>query len=595
MDTVVCRGIGVSPGIAIAPALVLELRLSQIPKFDLAPDAVEQEIVRLDDAVAAVHRQLQRIEQQTGRELGSAMAQIIDAQGLMLDDSSFVDPIRERIRKLGQNAEWAVKTVGDDLSERFSEISDPYLRQRGNDLDDLTARLLRALAGSGDFRLDNLEDPVVLFAYDLSPSETAMLDRTKIMGFVIDVGGRTSHSAIMARSLEIPAVVGLHDATEHVRSGDEVIIDGTEGTVVIHPTAAVLGEYRNKQRSYAAHDAELLATRELPSVTPDGVQIKLLANIESASEVAAARQYGAAGVGLFRSEFLYLRRPTLLPSEEDHYREYRAALEAMAPDPVAVRTLDLGGEKQMPGEFRRLQGSNSLLGLRAIRHSLQEQQMFVQQLRGLYRASNHGDLRIVLPFVSGLGELLEAKALMARVREDLRAEGHAVTEHVPLGVMIEVPSAALVVGHLANEVDFFSIGTNDLIQYLLAVDRNNDAVAHLYEPLHPAVLRLLDQVMQVAKERGIPVSLCGETAADPLTAMVYMGLGIAEFSMSPRSIPVIKNLVRRLSYAEARRILLRSLRLASAREIEEFALEQLMAHFPDGFLAAGRGKERCGS
>lgn len=249
----------------------------------------------------------------------------------------------------------------------------------------------------------------------------------------------------------------------------------------------------------------------------------------------------------------------------------------------------------MPGEFRRLQGSNSLLGLRAIRHSLQEQQMFVQQLRGLYRASNHGDLRIVLPFVSGLGELLEAKALMARVREDLRAEGHAVTEHVPLGVMIEVPSAALVVGHLANEVDFFSIGTNDLIQYLLAVDRNNDAVAHLYEPLHPAVLRLLDQVMQVAKERGIPVSLCGETAADPLTAMVYMGLGIAEFSMSPRSIPVIKNLVRRLSYAEARRILLRSLRLASAREIEEFALEQLMAHFPDGFLAAARGKERCGS
>lgn len=584
MDAVVRRGIGVSPGIAIAPALVLERRLSHVPKFDLAPEHVEQELKRLQDAVAATRRQLAEIEHKAGLELGSTIALIIDAQRLMLEDEAFLTPIRDRIRKLGQNAEWAVKLVGDGLSERFSRLSDPYLRQRANDLDDLAGRLVRTLSGSADFRLDNLVEPVVLVAYDLSPSDTAMLDRSKIAAFVMDVGGRTSHTAIMARSLEIPAIVGLHDATERVRSGAEVIIDGNEGTLVIGPTPALLKEYRNKQAAYADREDAMLAANDLPATTPDGVSVALLANIESASEAAVARRYGATGVGLFRSEYLYLRKPERLPTEQEHFIEYRDVLAAMVPDAVSVRTLDLGGEKDLPGEFKCLQGSDSLLGVRAIRHSMQEQTMFVAQLRGLLRASVYGNLRIILPFISGVEELRAVKTVIADVRRDLEAEGAPVAADIALGVMIEVPSAALVADHLAQEVDFFSIGTNDLIQYLLAVDRNNDAVSHLYEPLHPAVLRLLDQVVRVAREAGIPVSLCGETASDPLTAMVYLGLCIDEFSMSPSSIPVIRKLVRNVPHVEMRRILTRSLQLRTAREVEEFALEQLMAHFPDGFM-----------
>jgi len=582
MESIVRQAIGVSTGIAVGTAFVIERRVSHVPCYELTEDRIEHDLLRLDAAVVSVRQQLTAIEEVADRELGHDVAQIIDAQRLMLDGTGLVEPIRDRIRKLGQNVEWAVKAVGDDLSERFARIADPYLRERRNDLGDLTTRLLRTLSGEEGLRREDLGDSPVLFAYDLSPSETALLNRDRVLGFVTDVGGRTSHTAIMARSLQIPAVVGAHDTSEWVRTGDQVIVDGSDGTVVVHPDSELLNRYRAKQEANRRRDEALLQNRELPAVSPDGVQVRLTANIESAEEAETAQRFGAAGVGLFRSEFLYLRSLDRPPDEETLYQEYRAVLEVMSPEPVTIRTLDLGGEKERSGAEGAIQADRNLLGVRGIRLSLEKPAMFEAQLRGLQRASVHGDLRIVFPLVTDLDEVLQAKAALLRAREAVVADGHAVAEHIPVGVMLEVPAAALIVDHLAQEVDFFSIGTNDLIQYLLAVDRNNDGVAHLYEPLHPAVLRLLEQIVVKAHERGIPVSLCGEAASDPLTALVFLGYGIDELSMTPSSVPVIKQLIRRVPAEDARQLLAHVMELRTAQEVEKFALERLVAHFPDG-------------
>ena len=583
MEPVVRQAVGVSAGVAVGTAFVIERRVSHVPRYELSAERIEHDLQRLDAAVASVRQQLAAIEEIADRELGHDVAQIIDAQRLMLDGTGLVEPIRDRIRKLGQNVEWAVKAVGDDLSARFARIADPYLRERRNDLDDLTTRLLRTLSGEEGLRREDLDDVPVLFAYDLSPSETALLNRDHVLGFVTDVGGRTSHTAIMARSLQIPAVVGAHDTSEWVRTGDQVIVDGTDGTVVVHPDAELLSRYRGKQASLRRRDKAMLRDRELPAVSPDGTQVRLSANIENAEEAATALRFGAAGVGLFRSEFLYLRSLDQPPDEEAHYREYRAVLEAMSPEPVTIRTLDLGGEKERRGPQSAIQADRNLLGVRGIRLSLEKPEAFEAQLRGLQRASVHGKLRIVFPLVTDLDEVLQAKAALQRARLAVVTDGHAVADDIPVGVMLEVPAAALIVDHLAEEVDFFSIGTNDLIQYLLAVDRNNDGVAHLYEPLHPAVLRLLEQVVDRAHERGIPVSLCGEAASDPLTALVFLGYGIDELSMTPSSVPIIKQLIRRVPAEDARQLLASAMQLRTAQEVEEFALERLVAHFPDGF------------
>jgi phosphotransferase system enzyme I (PtsI) len=582
MKSIVRQAIGVSTGIAVGMAFVIERRVSHVPCYELTEDRIEHDLLRLDAAVVSVRQQLTAIEEVADRELGHDVAQIIDAQRLMLDGTGLVEPIRDRIRKLGQNVEWAVKAVGDDLSERFARIADPYLRERRNDLGDLTTRLLRTLSGEEGLRREDLGDSPVLFAYDLSPSETALLNRDRVLGFVTDVGGRTSHTAIMARSLQIPAVVGAHDTSEWVRTGDQVIVDGSDGTVVVHPDSELLNRYRAKQEANRRRDEALLQNRELPAISPDGVQVRLTANIESAEEAETAQRFGAAGVGLFRSEFLYLRSLDRPPDEETLYQEYRAVLEVMSPEPVTIRTLDLGGEKERSGAEGVIQADRNLLGVRGIRLSLEKPAMFEAQLRGLQRASVHGDLRIVFPLVTDLDEVLQAKAALLRARKAVVADGHAVAEHIPVGVMLEVPAAALIVDHLAQEVAFFSIGTNDLIQYLLAVDRNNDGVAHLYEPLHPAVLRLLEQIVVKAHERGIPVSLCGEAASDPLTALVFLGYGIDELSMTPSSVPVIKQLIRRVPAEDARQLLAYVMELRTAQEVEKFALERLVAHFPDG-------------
>ena len=584
MESIVRQGIGVSPGIAIGPALVLERRRTPVTRQTLEADAASDELERLRGAVQRAQKDLTALKARIGEALGDSVAHIFDAQLLMLEDPLFIGEIENRIVEGRQNAEWAARQVGESFSKRLASISDVYLRERGTDIDDLQERLLRALIGEEGLRLEHVDEPVVLFAHDLSPSETAQLDPKRVLAFATDIGGRTSHTAIVARSLEIPAVVGLHDVTTVLQSNDTVIVDGDEGIVVVRPSPTVLQEYENKRLSYAEHQVELLATRDLSAETPDGFRVKMTANMETPGEVASALSHGAEGVGLYRSEFLYLRNPGTLPGEEEHFEEYRAVLERMAPQPVNIRTLDLGGEKLLPGDPAAAPDTSSLLGLRGLRLALREREVFVTQLRGLLRASAYGDLRIMLPFVSGMEELREAQLTIEQVRDDLVSEGQPIAERTPVGVMVEVPGAAVIADHLAAEVEFFAIGSNDLIQYLLAVDRTNDAVAHLYEPLHPAVLRVLRDVVGAARQQGIPVSMCGEMAADPLTAMVLLGFGIDELSMNAVAIPLIKNVVRKVKRSEAERILGHALELKTAREVEEFCLEQLMVLFPDGFL-----------
>lgn len=587
MSSLVREGIGVSPGVALGTALVLEWGVGEVPRRTLAPSDTADELARVDEAIETVRRELLDVEQLAGREVGEGIAQIFDAQKMILEDHSFLDPIRERICEDLHSAEWAVQTVGVELQARFARIDDPYLRARGADIETLTTHLLRILLGQPSPRLDRLAEPVIVVAHDISPAQTATLDREHVLGFVTDAGGRTSHTAIMARSMEIPAIVGMHDATQHVRTGDRVILDGAKGLLIVRPDEATEGEYRSKRAAYRVREAELAAQREDEVVTPDGHTVTLHANLESALEIEAARRHGATGVGLFRSEFMYLRAGHGLPDEDAHFEEYRAVLEAVAPGaPVTIRTMDLGGDKNLPvvlggGEH------DSLLGLRGIRRSLADDDLFVPQVRGLLRASVHGNLRIVLPFITEVDEVVTARARILAIAAELRESGEPVSEDIPIGAMLEVPAATMIIEHLAEHVDFFSVGTNDLIQYLLAVDRTNDAVAYLYEPLHPGVLRILDYVATTARAHSVPLSLCGEVAADPLTAMVLLGLGFDELSMTPGSIPVIRSLVRRLPIAEAQRIAAHALTLPTAREVEEFALEQLMAHFPDGFSVAG--------
>lgn len=583
MPTLTHRGIGVSPGIAVGTALVLQRRLRTVPHLTLAAVRREAEIERLERAAAGVRAELTAIEERAVRELGSGIAQIIDAQLLMLDDRAFLDAIRGRIATLGRNAEWATKEVGDDLSARFAQISDAYVRERGNDVDDLASRLLRKLCGVEPPRLDQLQEPTILIAYDLSPADTAVLDRDKVIGFATEVGGSTSHTAIMARSLEIPAVAGVHELSSAIASGDLVILDGSDGEVIVGPEEPLAEQYRLRQERQKEDRRRRLQARQLPSVTPDGFEVTLLANIESAEEADLALQLGAAGVGLYRSEFLYLRGGAELPGEEDHVREYRDVLKRMAPRPVAIRTLDLGGDKDLPGELSDIEESNALLGLRAIRRSLRHPEIFETQLRALLRASTAGNLRIVLPFISSVDELREAKQVLQRVRRQLLEDGESIADDIGVGVMLEVPSAALIIDHLAEEgVDFFAVGTNDLIQYVLAVDRTNEAVADMYQPLHPAVLRLLDHMVRAAQGCGVPLSICGEVAADPLTALVLLGLGVQELSMVPGSLAVIRNLIRSVPLEEARELVAAALRARTAAEVEELALARLVAHFPDG-------------
>jgi len=564
----ILQGLGVSGGIAIGRAVVIETRGPDIFRIHLLPEHLEAEVARLHEGASHAKSELQRTRTKAGEALGSDLAAIFDAHVLLLSDTRFLGRVEERIRTQQVNAEWAVHKTAEELDDLFSRVDDAYLRERSEDLTDVSRHLLRSLQGIAHHDLSEVPEDVVIVADDLTPSDVIRLGREHVIGFAIESGGRTSHTAIIAVSLNLPVVSGLSGVTNLLIDRASIIVDGTTGTVVVHPDAETLERYRRRQAELRSRDQDLLATRDLGSITRDGVEILLMANIDLPEEANEACCFGAAGVGLYRSEFLYIEKSPLLPTEDEHVEVYRRLIEAAAPHPAIIRTYDLGGRK-LAREMMATEEENPVLGLRGIRLTLARREVFRPQIRALYRAAVYGDLWVMLPLISRLEEVRDFRAFAAEVIAELEAEGLPFRRDVRLGVMIEVPAAAMIADLLAKEVDFFSIGTNDLIQYSLAVDRNNEHVAELYQPLHPAILRMLRSVIDHARAAGIEVGLCGEMAADPRCALLLVGMGMRRLSVSPRRIPEIKTLIRDLSIAELTALAHQCMQLSTAGEVRQ--------------------------
>ncbi|NOY54039.1 MAG: phosphoenolpyruvate--protein phosphotransferase [Deltaproteobacteria bacterium] len=573
------KGMGVSPGIVIGKAYVLNREMVKAEVQSIPPDRVDEEIRRFDQALSISVEQLQSVKKQFSNRVGASHAYILESHILMLQDTLLIDGVRDVIRREEIAADGALKKVLDQFLTVFNGIEDDYLKERKSDMIHVGERILRNLSGREQHSLAGLNEDVIVVAHDLTPADTMQMDRKHVKGFVTDLGGKTSHTVIMARSLEIPAVVGMVHFTARVQTGDPLILNGNSGTVIVNPDSKTFNRYLEKQRRYIYFEKELQKLSPLPAETLDGHKIRLAANIETPEDVCGVLEHGADGVGLFRTEFLYLNR-TELPGEEDQFQAYKSALEIIYPETVIIRTLDLGGDKlarhiPYPGE------SNPAMGLRAIRFCLEHPDIFRTQLRALARAGIYGNLKIMFPMISGLRELRMAKEIYYGVLEDLRREGVLFQEEIPLGVMIEVPSAAIAIDLIVNEVDFVSIGTNDLIQYSLAIDRVNEHVAYLYEPLHPAIIRMIKHVMTVAREANIPAAMCGEVAGDPLYAAALLGLGLQTFSMNPVAVPRVKRILRQVTLKDSRKLAREILNLATAREIEEWTKERMQSMFPD--------------
>jgi phosphotransferase system enzyme I (PtsI) len=561
------QGIGASPGVAIGRAFVLETREFRLSRRHVAKEARRAEVGRLRKALAASRREIEGLREKIEERLGRGLSHVFDAHLLILKDRTFVKPTESLILEKGENAEWALREVVQELLEVFSTIQDPHIRARGGDIEDVYRRVQGHLTGSAP-HLDAaaLPEDTLIVAPTLTPSDTALLNTDRITGFVTEIGGRTSHTAIIANALEIPAVVGIHGITSQIETGDLLVVDGSRGVVIVSPERAEEEWARREGHARRTREEQYIRERDLPAETVDGVRIALRANIELPAEVATSVQYGAAGIGLYRSEFLFLNRSPALPTEQDHYDVYRDLAARVAPHPCIVRTLDLGGEKYFHEVLDRDE-VNPVMGMRAIRFCLRRPDIFRTQIRGILRASAEFPIQVMFPLISGVKELRMAKGILEETRAELRAAGVPVAASIPIGIMVEVPSAAMVADHLAEEVDFFSIGTNDLIQYLLAIDRGNESVAYLYEPLHPAVLRVLRNVIEAADKAGIRVSLCGEMASEPRFIPVLIGLGLRELSVNPGALPLVRNAVRRTNAAASRELAGRLLEAVTSDEV----------------------------
>jgi len=582
------RGLGVSPGIAVGSALLLEAPSSSIFRIPIPPERVAREITRLRRALVRCKRQLLQAREKALLEAGEGYARVFDAQIMILEDSSLIRETTESIRRDGVNAEWAVRGIVERYLKVLTGLGDSAGRERGSDVEDVHARIQQALSGGPRHDLSELKEDVIIVSRMLSPSDLVLLNRKHVAGLAIEEGGQTSHTAIIASALRVPAVVGLKGIASVVRSGESLILDGGSGTVHVEPTSEVSEGYLQSAREAKRREESLMAERSLPAVTTDGTVIGLLANLELAEEGAAAVNSGAEGVGLYRSEFLFLHLSPDLPTEENHRATYRSIAELMSPRPVVIRTLDLGGEKYFHRILEKEEG-NPVMGLRAIRFCLKRKDVFCTQLRGFLRAAAQGGLALMIPMITEREELLQARAILESCRRELLAEGIPVPDRVSFGAMIETPAAAMTADILAREVDFFSIGTNDLIQYSLAIDRGNPSVSYLYRPLHPAVLRQIQGILDAARSAGIRVSLCGEMAADPLCAVLLVGMGLRELSMKPSAIPEVKHLLRRVSLAEMAALARTALTLATAREIEDLLQKHLGEGLPSG-IACPVGK-----
>ncbi|HET7825135.1 MAG TPA: phosphoenolpyruvate--protein phosphotransferase [Anaeromyxobacter sp.] len=588
--TSILVGLAASPGIAIGRCWSVERRRVRTPKRRLAADEVEEELARFRTAIELSDLQLSEVKDKVGRAAGAPGAAehtaIIDMHRMMLKDEMLVHEAQRLVREDRLNAEWAVKRAVRKIKSAFHEHADEYFKERRADVDYVGERIIKNLLGQAPDVDEAAPEGAIVIAHDLSPADTALLlHERKVGGFVTDAGAKTSHTAIVARALEIPAVVGVGKITALAERGDWIVVDGTRGIVVINPSPGERADFEAAQARYRAEEKQLLRTRDLPARTQDDVTIRLAGNIEFAEEVPSLIAHGGEAVGLYRTEFLWLGRSDL-PSEEEHYQNYRRILEALAPRPVTIRTFDLGGDKLPAG--MRIHADNPALGLRAIRYCLRQPDVFRVQLRALLRASVHGNLRIMFPMISGVSELRAAKKALQDVREELVREGHPVKEAIPIGVMIELPSAALIADRLAKESEFFSIGTNDLIQYTIGIDRQNKDVAYLYKPLHLAVLRMLKIVCDAGRAQNIPVSMCGEMAGEPVNALVLVGLGVSELSMNGPSIPFVKRVIRAARAADGRALVERLLALTTADDIEREVRAEMVRRFP-GLLGDDTG------
>ncbi|MBL7213716.1 MAG: phosphoenolpyruvate--protein phosphotransferase [Desulfobacteraceae bacterium] len=573
------EGIPASPGIIIGKAhLVDKSRVKILYQYLVDEKQLSREVEKFKGALHTEEEKLLKLRDQMPKQV-KENAFILDSHLMILKDSMLVGSTIKRILNEKINAEWALKESLEEIRDVFEQINDEYLRSRITDVENVTERILRNLSGGTEHGLNEIRERMIIVAHDLSPVDTTELNISKVMGFITDIGGRTSHTAIMAQALEIPAVVGLESATGSVQEGDLLIVDGNTGEVVINPDDRAIIFYQEKQLQREKYKSAIARISHLPAETLDGHKVAVMANIEFLEEVAAAKDYGGEGIGLYRTEFLYLRSKGF-PNEEELFEDYREVAEIIGPAPVIIRTLDLGGDNfvsdlEIPKEI------NPALGLRAIRLCLKEPEIFRSQLRAILRASAYGKAKLMFPMISGLQEVIDAKEILGQVKAELDSQGVKYDPDIETGIMIEVPSAVVVADILAKHVDFFSIGTNDLIQYALAIDRSNEHVANMYQPFHPAILKMIKQVVDAGKNAGIPVSLCGEMAGDPLCVPILLGLGIGEFSMNARVIPLIKKLVRSISLKEAQEDFETVTGLSTAREVRAYILERMKKLLPE--------------
>jgi len=567
------RGIAVSPGIIIGKArLVDRSRVKILYQYLVNEQQVSGEVDRFKDALVAAKEQIAAVKNKMPEQIRKH-AFILDTHLMILEDSMFCNATIQTIRKEKINAEWALKKSIQNIEKLFAQIEDRYIKERIVDVQCVAERVLRNLAGKEQEDLFEIKERVIIVAHELSPADTSSINIGKVMGFITNVGGRTSHAAIMAQSLKIPAVVGLETATHHVHDGTLLIVDGQTGEVIIDPDDDEIIHYQERQIQRERYESSIIRLSHLPAETVDGVRVAVKANIELLEEVVAAKDNGAEGIGLYRTEYHYLRSSNL-PKEEELFEDYREVAEIIAPDPVTIRTLDLGGDRVSSG-VSQIKEANPALGLRAIRFSLKEKTLFKSQLRAILRASVFGNIQMMFPMISGLQELLDAKEILRLVMDDLEKEGLEYDRHIKVGVMVEVPSAVTVADILARHVDFFSIGTNDLIQYALAIDRGNEHVAYMYQPFHPAILRLIHQVVEVGRKADISVALCGEMAGDPLCAPILLGLGIDELSLNATRIPIIKKIIRTLSFQESKKDLEKIFHLETATQVRDFIKKKM--------------------
>ncbi len=576
------KGIGVSPGIIIGKVFLFSPSNIEVSTISLTTgEEINHEINRFKLSLQKSKEQLLAVKKEVKRKKHKEARYIIDAQLLILEDKLLVGNIIKTIREKKIDAASAVKETIQGLSRTFDDVGDEYLRERKTDIDYIGERITRNILGRKREDLSTIQEPSIIVAQDLSPADTANLDTQVVMGFVTNAGGKTSHTAIMARALEIPSVVGLKKITSEVTSGETIIVDGTIGVVITRPTSETLRKYREKKQRYEQLEKELFHFKDLPAETPDGFQVKLLANIELVEELSSIREHGAEGIGLYRTEFLYLNRKEL-PTEEEHFNIYKKVIKTVSPHPVTIRTFDLGGDKFL-SRPDLVEEMNPVMGLRAIRFCLKEVSIFKTQLRALLKASVFGELKMLFPMISGVREIAQIKEILEELKAELHKEGISYNPDIKIGIMIEIPSAATIADLLAQEVDFFSIGTNDLIQYTLAIDRVNENVSYLYNPLHPAVLRLIKNVVDAAHRTGISVVMCGEMAGEPLYLPILLGLGIDELSMNPLCILKIKKILRSISYHDAQQLAAQVDQFKTATEIENFMRQELNKRFHHEF------------